>query len=207
MNTEKVLKIIHAVNKEFSILQAPFELVEVMKFLMTRGIKNYLEIGTHYGGSFACFYPLCSGKRIFIDHPTKTTAEIHQGRAEKFKNMTNVHPIIADSHLPETVEKVRDILQGELLDFLYIDGDHTYEACKCDYELYKDLVNPQKGVIGFHDINESNQTRMYGADVHKFWVEVKGNKLSISQGLEWCGTGLLILDPYPALVCLDRCET
>jgi len=42
-------------------------------------------------------------------------------------------------------------LNGEPLDFLFIDGDHTYEGVKRDFEMYSPLVR-NGGIIAFHDI-------------------------------------------------------
>jgi hypothetical protein len=46
-----------------------------------------------------------------------------------------------------------------------IDGVHSYDGVKCDFEMYGSLVNPG-GLIAFHDIN-------YSCDVRRFWDEVK----------------------------------
>jgi len=37
------------------------------------------------------------------------------------------------------------------VDLLFIDGDHSYEGCRLDFEMYRDLVAPD-GLIVFHDI-------------------------------------------------------
>jgi len=36
-------------------------------------------------------------------------------------------------------------------DFLFIDGDHTYEGVEGDFEMYSPLVR-RGGIIAFHDI-------------------------------------------------------
>jgi predicted O-methyltransferase YrrM len=37
------------------------------------------------------------------------------------------------------------------LDFLFIDGDHTYEGVKQDFEMYTPLVR-KGGLVAMHDI-------------------------------------------------------
>jgi hypothetical protein len=39
------------------------------------------------------------------------------------------------------------------IDFLFIDGDHSYEGVKRDFELYSTLMNP-KGIIVLHDTDD-----------------------------------------------------
>lgn len=36
---------------------------------------------------------------------------------------------------------------------LFIDADHSYESCKKDCDLYRELVLPD-GMMGFHDVNQ-----------------------------------------------------
>lgn len=52
----------------------------------------------------------------------------------------------------------------EPLDVLYIDGDHTYEGVKADYELHAPMVKPG-GVIFFHD------PAIWPHDVGRYLVE------------------------------------
>jgi predicted O-methyltransferase YrrM len=50
----------------------------------------------------------------------------------------------------KTLEEVKRILGGEKADFLFIDGDYTYEGVKRDL-MYSPLVR-EGGIIAFHDI-------------------------------------------------------
>jgi predicted O-methyltransferase YrrM len=45
------------------------------------------------------------------------------------------------------------------IDFLFIDGDHTYEGVKKDWDLYSKIMNPQ-GVVVFHDWGWSTVSSM-----------------------------------------------
>ncbi len=81
-----------------------------------------------------------------------------------------IHLIRADSHDAETLETVKEILGCRKVDFLFIDGDHTYEGVKMDFEMYGPLVR-KGGIIAFHDIVPGPPERVGG--VPKFWGEIK----------------------------------
>jgi predicted O-methyltransferase YrrM len=89
-------------------------------------------------------------------------------------------PIRGDSHSEETLRRVLDILSGNKLDLLFIDGDHSYEGVKKDYETYSTLVR-KGGVIAFHDIVPGPQHLVGG--VPRFWSKLK-NSLPDSNSLE-----------------------
>ncbi len=91
-------------------------------------------------------------------------------------------PVIlhGNSHDSEIVARVREFVP---FDFLFIDGDHSYEGVKADYENYSPMVKPG-GMVAFHDIE--------GAAPGRFWEELPGNKeeIRLSKGM---GVGLLRL--------------
>lgn len=102
--------------------------------------------------------------------------------------------IRADSHSQDTVERVRTMLGGEPLDFLMIDGDHTYEGVKRDFESYAPLVRPG-GVVALHDIvpNRVETT----SQVDRFWREVKEGRsvkeLVADWDQSWAGIGVIMV--------------
>ena len=67
------------------------------------------------------------------------------------------------------------------VDLLYIDGDHTYEGVKSDFETYSPLCGAA-AVIAFHDIQmdffhaKGIQTSCDSGLVYKFWEEVKAGR-------------------------------
>jgi cephalosporin hydroxylase len=74
-----------------------------------------------------------------------------------------------DSHDPPIAIEVSRLLDGNKLDFLFIDGDHLYQGVLSDLLLYSGFVRPG-GIIAFHDIRiEDNPT----CEVYKFWAELK----------------------------------
>lgn len=84
----------------------------------------------------------------------------------------SLHLVRASSHERSTVDKVKGILGNNELDYLFIDGDHTYEGVKRDYDLYSPFVR-KGGVIVFHDIVPHPGS---SCKVDEFWNEVKQGK-------------------------------
>jgi len=89
--------------------------------------------------------------------------------------------VVANSSKIETLSFVDD----KKYSFLLIDGDHSYEGVKRDYELYASLVE-KGGFIIFHDINIEKH------GVKDLWnsPEFEGlNKISLNYGM--AGLGIL----------------
>lgn len=75
-----------------------------------------------------------------------------------------------NSHQRSSLEKVRKLLKGQKLDFLFIDGDHSYEGVKRDFEMYAPLVR-KGGLIGFHDIALNRKQK--SNPVRDYWNQIK----------------------------------
>jgi hypothetical protein len=84
--------------------------------------------------------------------------------------------IHGDSHSIESKERIAGIIGNRKLDFLFIDGDHTYEGVKDDFEHYKQYVKPG-GWIGFHDIKDTEFHRNANCRVDQLWEELEGEKI------------------------------
>jgi predicted O-methyltransferase YrrM len=80
-----------------------------------------------------------------------------------------------DSHDLALANRVRAILAGRPIDVLFIDGDHSYEGVKADFENYSPLVRPG-GLIAFHDIVPTAQEEV---TVSYFWKEISARLPSI----------------------------
>jgi hypothetical protein len=119
---------------------------EIKEFIQVLGNNNLhgsiIEIGIGmYGGTHILW------RQIFNQ---VTTIEMSKLLVLKFKltekldGRSNI--IIGSSHDIRTFNKVK----GKY-DVLFIDGDHSYEGIKKDYEMYRGLVR-KGGIIAFHDV-------------------------------------------------------
>lgn len=160
-------------------LQHLEEQVSLFDLVQSRPIRNALEIGTCNGGTLFPLLALTSPDAhiISIDLP----GGIHGGgydaswaeffhRAFRGEQQT-LDLIRGNSQSSETLKRVQQLLKGELLDYLFIDGDHRFEGVKRDFLLYGPLVK-RGGLIAFHDIDE--ELPVATVDVPRFWREIKG---------------------------------
>lgn len=169
----------YCVDRPILMAQARSEIFELAKILQASAPKRSLEIGTNYGGTL---FLLCSlsppgAKIISVDLPSGPFGGGYPRRkAPLFRRFVRsrqqLHLIRADSHSLETKNRVLQILDGEQLDYLFFDGDHTYSGVQRDFEMYGPLVR-SGGIIAFHDI--TTYQRASDCEVEKFWSEVKQN--------------------------------
>lgn len=130
------------------------EFLKLLKIFESSVPKRIMEIGTAQGGSLFCFCKLApkEAEIISTDLPPLATEKYLRQFFKHFpKKEQNLHLLKADSHRKDTLEKVKKILDGKFLDFLFIDADHSYEGVKMDFEMYSPLVR-SGGIIAFHDI-------------------------------------------------------
>jgi cephalosporin hydroxylase len=171
------------INFEYSIegaLITPWQFKsEITKlFSVFKGIKPQcaMEIGTANGGTLFghCRLAPADSTIISLDLPggqygggyPEWKTEIYSRFAKKDQRL---HLIRGDSHHSDSLKKVMEILNNKRLDYLLIDGDHSYEGVKLDFELYSPLVR-KGGVVAFHDVVPHENS---SCKVDKFWNEIK----------------------------------
>jgi hypothetical protein len=138
---------------EEGIFQTPKQISDALLELLKHNIKSYAEIGIFKGGSY-----------LLISNILKL----------KNPNLESIGIDIQDRHLTEDIKKYINLhvgtsedFKGKHFDFVFIDGDHSYEGVKTDYQNLGQYAN----IVMFHDINDSTCP-----GVVKFWNEVKEGK-------------------------------
>jgi len=123
------------------IAQDPQELWPVVERLNILRPTRTLEIGVQYGGTTR-FWQLLTSERVVsldLDH-TQLTVDFPEAPVPLF--------IQGDSTSQEIIEKVREYAP---YDFLWIDGGHTQEIARADWDNYSPMVRPG-GLVGVHDV-------------------------------------------------------
>ncbi len=154
---------------------------EFEKFLETfkeKSPKIIVEIGTENGGSLFSLCKLAPEDAIIIsiDLPEgEFGGGYEEWRTPLYKlfkqEKQQLFLLREDSHSKKTIAKIKGILNDRQIDFLFIDGDHSYEGVKKDFEMYSPLVQ-KGGVVAFHDIAPNGLEKFTGG-VPKFWKEAK----------------------------------
>ena len=145
------------------------------------GPRRVCEIGTSAAGTLYLLSRVAAADAVLVSVDLETPPHLAAARRRLGRPGQRVVSIAGDSHSPATLERVRGELGGEALDVLFLDGDHSYEGVRRDFELYAPLVRPG-GIVGLHDIQEDFATR-HGAptpsisgDVPGYWVELRAGR-------------------------------
>ena len=101
-------------------------------------------------------------------------------------NPNCVPDILGDSHEPETMQELHRMLCGRKIDLLFIDGNHSYDNVRQDYNLYAPLT---EHIVAFHDICAT-----VNSDVLRFWQELSRANGYLAVAFNRCNTSVLVAD-------------
>lgn len=150
-------------------IQKPTELAEFLNLLIDLDPQVIVEIGVHVGGTLYAWEQIAPTV-IGIDWAPDGPHLVKLGSSPV---------ILGDSHKPRTVAALTEYLRARrcAIDCLFIDGDHTYDGVRQDYEMYSPLVR-RGGLIAFHDIAPilPGQANVDGIAVKQFWDEIKNKR-------------------------------
>jgi cephalosporin hydroxylase len=177
MENVKVEDVVNYCVRDFFIDHCDFQQVyeEIITFgYWIKGFepKNILEIGCK-GSTFFLFSKFSNGKKVAVDIDDRNRELHHFMFGEDWKFFQG------NSQTEEMKQKVSNFCLE--YDFIFIDGDHSYNGVKKDFELYKDLLSP-RGYVVFHDIDPNHIFKgdKGGGDVWQFWQDLNiGSKINI----------------------------
>lgn len=173
-------------------LQIPSEIMQLTKAVQAIKPKIIVEIGTARGGTLLIWSYLASKRVITCDLNDTSLQRPLFSRFPPPGSNCQVTLLTGNSHEARFKARLAQELNGEKADFLFIDGDHTVEGVKADYEDYREFVRPG-GIIAFHDIVEKQPFETN--QVHQFWQQIRqetGTEEFISDP-DQCGFGIGIV--------------
>lgn len=143
------------------IWQYPNQFSKYLCLLQQFPIASYIEIGCRWGGTFVLTTEYLKRfntvtKSVAVDLIDSPVLEYCERQPEtQFLKMNSQH------------DDFKNYIQHNTFDVIFIDGDHTYNGVKSDYELSKHAGN----IYVFHDIVNA---ACHG--VVQFWNELKTNE-------------------------------
>jgi predicted O-methyltransferase YrrM len=180
--------------------QVRSELLGIATLVRELKPRTVVEIGTATGGTLFVWCALAHPEAtiVSVDLP----GGIHGGGYPYWKTFLykrfvtarqKLHLLRGSSHDSEMLSRLKAVLPEGSVDFLFIDGDHTYAGVKQDYEMYGPLVR-KGGLIAFHDI--CVHPPELDCHVDEFWTELKKRHPSAQEFVEdprqgWGGIGVL----------------
>ncbi len=184
----------------YGALHQAGEVFPCLEFLMQKSLNGFLEIGSANGGSFHCWASVIpDGPKVSVDWnrgfgmspngmelpvATEENFETIQQRNSTWRSIfSDVHTIDGDSLESETVEKCREVLNGDLVDWLFIDATHYYEPALADFNNYRQFVRPG-GYVGLHDVNSHDE-------MVTLWSDLKEKYVMVDEFLIGHGIGIL----------------
>lgn len=154
-----------------------YDLIQYMK------PKNIVELGSHYGCSTYAMLQAIKDFRIESTFYAVDTWAGDDYTKNDYENDVYIAFCKVQESLFQNVDLVKvrktfdealSMFQDRSIELLHIDGNHTYEAVKNDYERWKAKVS-EHGIIMFHDISAD---KVFGKTMgsHLFWEELKADK-------------------------------
>jgi len=156
-----------------------------------------VELGTHYGTSLWSFSQAVKDKNINTEINAIDTwkGEKHAGfyGEEVFKTVNDIknkyYSDLKINLIRKTFDEARGFFEDNSVDVLHIDGLHTYEAVKYDFESWLPKLK-KDGIVIFHDIKVVEKD--FG--VYKFWQELKKRYTTIEFHHSY-GLGIVFFEP------------
>jgi cephalosporin hydroxylase len=167
------------------------EISKLMAILAEFKPKCVIEIGIARGGTLFLWSKVATSEAIIIGLDLNMKHRLPLFKSFK-EDRQESHLLSANSHAEATLQNVKQIIGEKKVDFLFIDGDHTYEGIKKDFEMYSNLV-VKGGIIALHDICLHPSDTV--CEVEKFWNEIKSNyrfeEIIKDKHQGWAGIGIL----------------
>ncbi len=186
--------------------QRPREILELLIHLEAVPPRVIVEIGTAAGGTLLLLARVAAPEALLVSIDLRGGGygggyspwrrRIYRSFARERQQIVLID---GDSHSPAIRDRLLRHLAGRQIDFLLIDGDHSYDGVRRDFEDYAPLVAPG-GQVCLHDIRQ--HPLGYSGEVWRFWQELAtsraGTRAILEPGVVGYGLGLIAVPAEPS---------
>ena len=125
--------------QRLGIVQLRTEALQLLRIVEDLKPRCVLEIGTLHGGSLLMWARAAAPDATLVsvdrppweaDDPAERSKRCAVERVGSKRQ--RVHALRGDSHDPAVREQTRETLNGQAVDFLFLDGDHSYDGVARD---------------------------------------------------------------------------
>ncbi|MDX6424315.1 MAG: hypothetical protein QOI67_1786 [Gaiellaceae bacterium] len=149
------------------------EILEFLERVERLHPKRVCEIGTAGGGTLYLLTRVAEPDAVLVYVDLSVPWFSARARARLARREQRVVGVEGDSHDPVTRDRVAGAFGGEPIDVLFIDGDHSYDGVRADFDLYAPLVR-SGGIVALHDVNpDADAPHAVSGEVPRFWQELK----------------------------------
>jgi hypothetical protein len=147
----------HCMNESgFGAVQVPTEYIDCLRKLISLEIKTAIEIGAYRGGF--SYFTAAVLQRVYPD--------FRMVLVDPWNSLLGFDRFSKRLNLQEAIPATSDDFAGQSFEFVFIDGDHTYEATIRDF---RNLGIHATKAVGCHDIHDLSP----GVGTVRAWNEVK----------------------------------
>jgi predicted O-methyltransferase YrrM len=152
------------------------EFKKLLKIYKEKSPKKVLEIGTHEGGTLY-YWLSCAkeGTKVGSIDIQRINHNLYDGWCAPG---VSIIYLTGSSQEESSIEWARS--EFDLIDWLFIDGGHSYECVSSDFYSYLPLMS-ENGIIMLHDITVKKDyigndgTTIFPNEVYILWDEIKNN--------------------------------
>lgn len=163
--------------------QYPVQLGPYLASLADEPISSYLEIGVQHGGTFAATVTYLEATGHQLERMTAIDIQWAPGVAAFTRRSEHARFLVQSS------EESRREIEGTAWGLVFIDGDHSYDACRSDFEM---AHRSRAGTIAMHDVTDD-----FSPGARRVWQEVQSDHAGEYEFAEF-------VDQYPEVTAHSR---